>query len=175
MAKNTRDKIIETTISIIENKGIDFVNMRDLGAQIGLSRGAVYRHFKNKDDLLVTIAIQSFVKLSEHMSKTVRDNSKEQLINLLNYYYNFGIKHPSLYDLMFQKKWTTPEYQNLHAIATQSLEILRKFIPNTIDSAAVLAFIHGLIELTNSGHVEPEKGLDDPQLLISTFITKIYE
>ncbi|WP_143803364.1 TetR/AcrR family transcriptional regulator, partial [Oenococcus oeni] len=70
MAKNTRDKIIETTISIIENKGINFVNMRDLGAQIGLSRGAVYRHFKNKDDLLVTIAIQSFVKLSEHMSKT---------------------------------------------------------------------------------------------------------
>ncbi|MDN6968232.1 TetR/AcrR family transcriptional regulator [Oenococcus sp. UCMA 17063] len=174
MVKNTRDKIIETTISIIENKGIDSVNMRDLGTQIGLSRGAVYRHFKNKDDLLVTIAVQSFVKLSTHLSEAIQDNSKEQLINLLNYYYNFGTEHPSLYDLMFQKKWTASEYQNLHTIATQPLEILRKFIPNTVDSAIVLAFIHGLIELTNSGHVEPEKGLDDPRLLISTFITKIY-
>ncbi|MDN6900678.1 TetR/AcrR family transcriptional regulator [Oenococcus sicerae] len=174
MTKNTRDKIIETTIKIIENKGIDSVNMRDLGTEIGLSRGAVYRHFKNKDDLLVTIAVQSFAELSTRLSKLIPGNSQAQLINLLNDYYRFGTEHPSIYDLMLKRKWTTAEYRDLRPVAMRPLEILREFIPNTIDSAIVFSFIHGLIELTNSDHVEAEKGLDDHQLLISAFVSKLY-
>jgi hypothetical protein len=38
----------------------------------------------------------------------------------------------------------------------------------------VSAFIFGLAELNSAGHLEPEKGFDDPTGLISSFVDLIF-
>lgn len=36
------------------------------------------------------------------------------------------------------------------------------------------AFIYGLVELNSTGHLEPEKGFDDPTGLIGSFLDLIF-
>lgn len=54
----------------------------------------------------------------------------------------------------------------------RTFELLHQFSSDGINQAMVFAFIHGLIQLTNAGHTEVEKGLSDSQNLITNFVKK---
>jgi len=41
-------------------------------------------------------------------------------------------------------------------------------------TAMASAFIAGLVDLNSAGHLEPEKGLDDPTDLIHSFVDLIF-
>lgn len=57
----------------------------------------------------------------------------------------------------------------------RTFELLHQFSSDGINQAMVFAFIHGLIQLTNAGHTEVEKGLSDSQNLITNFVKKMAE
>jgi len=52
-------KISEATLSLSNEKGFSAMSMRDLSARAGLSMGALYSYFSNKDELLDMIQRQS--------------------------------------------------------------------------------------------------------------------
>ena len=52
-------KISEATLSLSNEKGFSAMTMRDLSAGAGLSMGALYSYFSNKDELLDMIQQQS--------------------------------------------------------------------------------------------------------------------
>ena len=52
-------KIFEATLSLSNEKGFSAMTMRDLSAGAGLSMGALYAYFSNKDELLDMIQQQS--------------------------------------------------------------------------------------------------------------------
>lgn len=172
MAEETRAAIIAATQQLIETDGVEALSMRTLGSQIGLSRGAVYRHFKNKDELLATIATQAFATLTEQLTVPADLPSQARLHDMLTRYFTFGTAHPALYDLMFQQKWQLVDYPELQRTALQTFALLHQFAEDEQDQALVFAFIHGLVELTNAGHTEAEKGLADPAALITKFVAQ---
>ena len=45
-------QIIEASLQIISNKGIQFLTTKSLAEEIRMSEGGIYRHFKSKDDIL---------------------------------------------------------------------------------------------------------------------------
>ncbi len=50
---NSKEKIIDTTVSIIRKKGADAVTVRNVCTEVGLSIGTFYHYFRDKDDLLM--------------------------------------------------------------------------------------------------------------------------
>ncbi len=50
---NSKEKIIDTTVSIIKKKGADAVTVRDVCKEAGLSIGTFYHYFRDKDDLMM--------------------------------------------------------------------------------------------------------------------------
>jgi AcrR family transcriptional regulator len=52
----TRESIVETAIALLDEEGLDGLNMRNLGKRLGTVATAVYWHVKNKDDLVVLTA-----------------------------------------------------------------------------------------------------------------------
>lgn len=52
-------KISEATLALSNEKGFSAMSMRDLSAEAGLSMGALYSYFSNKDELLDMIQQQS--------------------------------------------------------------------------------------------------------------------
>lgn len=51
--KETRTRILETTIRLLEEQGGKGVHMGDIAKETGISRQAVYLHFTSRTDLLV--------------------------------------------------------------------------------------------------------------------------
>ena len=51
--QNSKEKIINTTISIIKENGADAVTVRDVCSRAGLSVGTFYHYFRDKDDLMM--------------------------------------------------------------------------------------------------------------------------
>lgn len=52
----TRDLIVDACIGLADRDGIDAVTLRRLGAELGVDPTAVYRHFRDKDELLTAVA-----------------------------------------------------------------------------------------------------------------------
>jgi AcrR family transcriptional regulator len=51
-AELSRERIIGAALELIDAKGLKSLNMRDLGLALGASTMGVYRHFRNKSELL---------------------------------------------------------------------------------------------------------------------------
>lgn len=49
----TREQIVRTAIDLLDEEGLDGLNMRNLGRRLNAAATAVYWHVKNKDDLLL--------------------------------------------------------------------------------------------------------------------------
>ena len=47
-----RLQIVDTIRDIISTKGIEHVTISEIAVRIGTTKGAIYRHFKNKQDIL---------------------------------------------------------------------------------------------------------------------------
>lgn len=52
MASATRDRIIETADLLFYQRGFEATSFADIAADVGISRGNFYHHFKTKDDIL---------------------------------------------------------------------------------------------------------------------------
>jgi AcrR family transcriptional regulator len=48
----TREKIVQTAIEMLDQEGLDGLNMRSLGERLGSAATAVYWHVKSKDNLV---------------------------------------------------------------------------------------------------------------------------
>lgn len=52
-------KIIEVSIELIAEKSIQELTIKNIAQKIGLTEGAIYRHFQSKFDILLNI-LQTF-------------------------------------------------------------------------------------------------------------------
>lgn len=52
---NTRDKIIDTAISLFNEQGTKAVSTNHIAAAVGISPGNLYYHFRNKEDIIRAI------------------------------------------------------------------------------------------------------------------------
>lgn len=56
----TRENYIDAALSVIAERGLDKLSMRNVATELGVSAMAAYKHFENKDDLL-TAALDRFI------------------------------------------------------------------------------------------------------------------
>ncbi len=60
-----REALLQQTVKLIKKRGdLDF-SLRDLALQVGVSHAAVYRHFRNKIELLAAVATHGFELLTK--------------------------------------------------------------------------------------------------------------
>ncbi len=67
-------QIIESSIELIATKGIQGFTIKNLSKAIGISEPAIYRHFENKAEILVSI-LNNFKEMGEMMSMMVVNNN----------------------------------------------------------------------------------------------------
>lgn len=184
----TRERLLQVTRTLIDEGGIEAVNLREVGRRVGVSRSALYRHFLSKEDLLSAIVVENFTNLYEQLKHGIQGitNPKEALMTLFTGYCDYAIAYPSQYFLMFRMKWEETIYAPIRVIASQVhllvVEVVRmaqagKIIPDgsEIEITAILyAFIHGLVDLSLSGHSEVTKGLNDKNVLMTLLLDIFY-
>src|SRR3954467_9799079 len=53
--ERTRAKLLEAARSLIREKGYDNTTLDDIAAKAGMTTGAIYGNFKNRDELFITL------------------------------------------------------------------------------------------------------------------------
>jgi AcrR family transcriptional regulator len=72
-------EIIETSGKILMEKGIKGLTTKNLAAEIGFSESAIYRHFKNKEDIIVVLLNYLQENIENRLSNIIsNDNNAEQ-------------------------------------------------------------------------------------------------
>jgi len=51
----TRAKLIETAAKVVGEKGFEGASLEEIAARAGMTRGAIYGNFKNRDELLLAV------------------------------------------------------------------------------------------------------------------------
>ena len=56
--KNTKEKILETALELFAAKGYEAVSVSDIAGKLGMTKGALYKHYTNKQDILDSIILR---------------------------------------------------------------------------------------------------------------------
>lgn len=95
--ENLASTLKKEALLLIKKKGIDGLNLRTLAQRCGVSPTAVYRHYKNKKDLLRAIIEDGLSDLHAAMSAAT---DPSRLKNMGIAYIRFAMKNPLHFRLM---------------------------------------------------------------------------
>ena len=114
----SRERLILAGIRLINRRGFGEFSLRAVAADCGLSCAAPYRHFKNKNDLV--LAILSYINDAWHRVQSVIIESEEELrrclIRISVAYIRFLVENPSFRAIILSAADTagfTPEQQRV--------------------------------------------------------------
>lgn len=68
---NSKARIESAALRLFVERGVDATSIRDIAAAVGLSDGAMYRHYASKEELIWTLfsgAFGSFARTLEHLA-----------------------------------------------------------------------------------------------------------
>lgn len=93
-----RDQIIRETLELLDESGVQGLNMRALGARLDAAPTAVYWHVKNKDELLVAVADEVWQEIP--LLDPVAAGWRTAAVEMARGMYAMVIRHPWLATLM---------------------------------------------------------------------------
>ncbi len=151
MALTVRQReIIDVSIALIADKGIQSLTMKNISQAIGISEPAIYRHFENKFEILMTI-LESFELIAADVlnSEEIKNLGPLDKIEffLLDRYRRCS-KNPKLAKLMFAEE----NFQDDERLAKKILSIMhshRAEMHRVILAGRELGEIRGDIDSTS--------------------------
>jgi AcrR family transcriptional regulator len=99
---NLRQALIEAALALIEVGEEQGVSLRTVAARAGVSNGAPYRHFQDREALMAAVATIGFERLLQALRRA-RESSGEgaELLAMAHAYLAFAAKSRGLYRVMF--------------------------------------------------------------------------
>ncbi len=96
-------EIIQAATKLIGDKGIQNLTTKNLAAEIGFSEPALYRHFKGKTDILVSVLGFYKKSLSQGMAGILTSDSTgvEKLVEILKFQFKHFSNNPAIVMVIF--------------------------------------------------------------------------
>jgi AcrR family transcriptional regulator len=100
--KSSRERILTAARKIHRKEGVGALTLRTVAAEVGLTPMAIYRHFRDKDALLMALVEEGFVALEVRFADAVKANAPlETIERVLVAYAEFALAEPNAFELMF--------------------------------------------------------------------------
>lgn len=150
--------LVEQTLHMATTGGSPAVNLRAAARQTGVSHAAVYRHFKNRLDLLAAAATEAMDRLGVALERAAQeeDCSRSRIRALARGYLAWAASDPGAFRLAFcQELWDKEPYPALRAASDRaSRPVLDAVAHLTADAnrarrvaVSVWAHTHGMTDL----------------------------
>jgi len=82
-ARRTREGIVETALHLFAERGYDGTSLQQIADAMGLTKAAVYYHFRSKADIAHAIVHPSFEAFSEVIERAAEGRSRAQRIEVV--------------------------------------------------------------------------------------------
>ena len=183
---NLRDALIEKALEILDEKGIDAVGVRLLARELGVAHSAPANHFKNKQDLFTTLAIEIFSQLLNELSSSQHPELtgiEEQLQCLAKSVMNYAFTHPNRYRLMWRRDCLDNQHPALLDVMEEVYQLLINLLKVSaqkqkidVESLAIAfwSMIHGYVSLRLDGNLmsgtDSETGQDRQTAIVDVML-----
>src|SRR5687768_10965939 len=98
-----RRALLDEALATIRTQGVSALTLREIGARLGVSRTALYRHFADKRALLMAVATEGFRMLREQTLAAWEEGGrgKAAFQSMGIAYVRFALANPAHYRVMF--------------------------------------------------------------------------
>lgn len=99
---NTRETLIGCARDLLVAEGFGSFSLRRVAALAGVSPTAVYRHFEDKDALLVATVLRGSALFTSYLLRALNETTpRERLRALGRHYFDFAVENPADYEVLF--------------------------------------------------------------------------
>jgi AcrR family transcriptional regulator len=176
---NLRRVLLDRAESVLRDRGLDALSLRELAREAGVSHGAPRSHFVDRAALLDALAVRGFERLAESVeaAAAAHEDPTESLRALGRVQLDFSVREGALADLMFAAKGASDGASPAVAVAAErmfiassgiiarSMEALRGAPVDVLRTTLLMASTtQGIASLVTSGRVSEAMGeqlLDD--------------
>ncbi|MET7682314.1 TetR/AcrR family transcriptional regulator [Streptomyces sp. NPDC005423] len=98
---NTRERIIEAALHVLETEGVAALTIRRIATDVEYSAPVVYQHFANKDALVLElVAYGHRLMLTEFRRAAQESDTDQRMMRIASQYVRFAGEHPHLFQVM---------------------------------------------------------------------------
>jgi AcrR family transcriptional regulator len=137
-----RAALLATAGEMLEKQGLGSLSLREVARRAGVSHNAPYRHFPDRESLLVALAAEGFEQFGDALERRPRREMGEA-------YVEFALEHPQRFRLMFGGVRGASDHRAYEALK-QSFADLGEDAQYA--AAAAWGLVHGLAHLLLDGH-----------------------
>ena len=139
--------LVQATIDLIREKRVEDVSVADAARKAGVSSGAPYRHFHDRDELIAHVAAEGFRRLNEAQAEGSHGHPPTAIENLIASgcaYTEFGVDNPELFHLM----WSAARHDH-------TIDVAR--IAGQGAYGGFIEKLTGIMQAQGLGHLDPHK------------------
>jgi AcrR family transcriptional regulator len=182
-AAATRRALLDEAAVLLDGGGPEAVTLREVGARAGVSRGAPYRHFADKENLLTAVAAEGWERIGDRMHALRMDERRppaDRLRRALVGVIDVSRRQPHLYQLMFSAPAGDPAavVRAAQRMCDEFLAIVAAVVgeQNAGRHAAILLTgVHGAAGLESSGLLRTDKWHTDAEELVDSLLATVAE
>ena len=149
-----RDEILDVATTLLEEDGLEAVTMREVATRMGIRAPSLYKHVRDKDDIVAGLQERALVSMTQHLADV-----PPGLAELAGAYRSWAKAHPRMYDVAtgrpLARDRITPGVE-----AAAAAPILAAAAGDEHLARALWALAHGLVDLELSGRFPPGADLD---------------
>jgi len=122
MFSERQEQILEASINIIDEKGIQGLTIKNLSKAIGISEPGIYRHFESKTEILLSI-LNNFKEMAVILSEMMKEydaTSIEKIRFMFSKMLELFSESPSMVSVIFSEEI----FKNEEVLKTKIVEIL---------------------------------------------------
>ena len=180
-AAATRRALLEAAADLLDLGGLEAVTLRAVGARAGVTRGAPYRHFADKESLLIAVGTQAWQRLAQQAQALEADmdlSAADKLRGILNALIGIGRRQPHLYKLMFSNPASDPAA--LARAAVPSQDVFLAIVAGLVGerdarryAALLIAGSSGIAGMEVAGQFEGDKWRTSAEELVDTLVAMV--
>jgi len=118
-----QQEIIEISIELIADLGIQGFTIKNLSKRVGVTEGAIYRHFKSKTEILHSI-LKAFQTESANTLESACSSEKpamEEISSIFAHHFNYFAERPAIAAVIFSESI----FQNDNLLSKEVFKLLK--------------------------------------------------
>lgn len=127
-------EIIEAATRRIDQYGIQNLTIKNLASDINVTEPALYRHFKSKNDILMSLLNYFITRMENRISSISLNKEKspsENLIDLFNFQFKTFTERPAVVSVIFAENIFHFD-EGLSLKVSQILELMQGYVERNI-------------------------------------------
>lgn len=137
-----KERLIITAIAIIDELGIQRLSTREIAKRQGVSEATLFRHFKNKNELLIAV-LEHFSKFDDDIFQSIKFKkltSKEAITYFITSHVEYFENYPAITSIMhsFDILRYEPELaEKVNSILNSQTDAIKQLIEKAQDAGEI--------------------------------------